>query len=78
MSATIDDGGPAFPRPVSFSKEGGTHRGTIGMSLRDYFAGQALAGILSSDNKPECDDRKAEWAYNLADSMLFFRKESNT
>lgn len=47
------------------------------MTLRDYFAGQALAGILSSDNKPECDDRKAEWAYSLADSMLFFRKEGN-
>lgn len=77
MSTSIKDGGPAFPRPVSFSEEGGTHRGAIGMSLRDYFAAQALTGILSSDNKPECDDRKAEWAYSLADSMLFFRKETN-
>jgi len=86
MSTPIDDGGPAFPR-AGFLSEIETPEQVIaqyenkpeqGMTLRDYFAGQALAGILSSDNKPECDDRKAEWAYSLADSMLFFRKESNT
>jgi hypothetical protein len=73
MSTEINDGGPAFPAPAYAANI--TDKG---MTLRDYFAGQALAGILSSDNKPECDDRKAEWAYSLADSMLFFRKESNT
>ena len=45
MSTPINDGGAAFPRPVIFFEEGGTHRGTLGMTLRDYFAGQALAGF---------------------------------
>ena len=42
MSAPIYDGGPAFP----FINEH-THPTTInhGMTLRDYFAGQALAGF---------------------------------
>ena len=34
------DGGPAFPVEATQRYEG--------MSLRDYFAGQALVGILSS------------------------------
>ena len=76
MKAVINNGGPAFP--VREEDGQGGYEQHKGMTLRDYFAGQALAGILSSDNKPECDDRKAEWAYSLADSMLFFRKESNT
>ena len=51
MSTPINDGGAAFPRPVSFSEEGGTHRGTLGMTLRDYFAGQALAGFVGQWEK---------------------------
>lgn len=34
------DGGPAFPTPTPNSNHG--------MSLRDWFAGQVLAGILAS------------------------------
>ena len=49
MNAPINDGGAAFPRPVSFSEEGGTHRGTLGMTLRDYFAGQALAQLIKRE-----------------------------
>jgi len=67
MSTLIDDGGPAFP----------DDRSQVGMTLRDYFAAQALAGILSCDARPECDDSKAEWAYSLADAMLFWRKEAS-
>lgn len=37
MAEKRDDGGPAFPRPMS---------GQLGMSLRDYFAGQALRGLV--------------------------------
>lgn len=78
MSAPINEGGPAFPH-FKFSENGKVEicpQG--GMTLRDYFAAQALAGIISSDNKPEDDDNKAIWAYSLADVMLFYRKESNT
>lgn len=35
-----DDGGPAFPSPRAYK----------GMTLRDYFAGQALIAYLSAEN----------------------------
>jgi hypothetical protein len=52
-----------------------------GMSLRDYFAGKALAGMLADGNRASnfggangSDDDFAElsarWAYRLADAML--------
>ena len=37
---TTNDGGPAFPLPGEYV--------TTGMSLRDWFAGQALAGIVNT------------------------------
>lgn len=37
-----------------------------GMTLRDYFAGQALAG-MDGDNPP---DAMAAWAYEAADAMM--------
>ena len=43
MSTPINDGGPAFPVAETIHVYG--HNG---MTLRDYFAGQALAGILAS------------------------------
>ena len=36
-----DDGGQAFPGQAVFSPECGTLPGWLGMSLRDWFAGQA-------------------------------------
>lgn len=51
-----DDGGPAFPTPGEEFIEGPQGRGPAsawgmegkpGMSLRDWFAGQALAGVLT-------------------------------
>lgn len=42
MSA-INDGGMAFP--MAYACESEKHRG---MSLRDWFAGQALSGLLAS------------------------------
>lgn len=65
MSAK-NDGGPAFPHPAWTASRG--------MSLRDWFAGQALAGMLSSDGRPTGDQAKAEWAYDLADAMLKARE----
>ena len=40
MNAPIDDGGPAFPA-LDY-----THYQKTGMTLRDWFAGQALAALL--------------------------------
>ncbi len=42
-----DGGGPAFPVPSYVNASGETHESRPqGMSLRDYFAGQALCGII--------------------------------
>jgi hypothetical protein len=47
----IDDGGPAFPLIESSFSSGGTMTSLTGrgMSMRDWFAGQALAGLLGND-----------------------------
>ena len=64
-----DDGGQAFPRA------GALGDGWEGMSLRDYFAGQALAGWIASftesTRKSEADSTVAAMvAYQYADAML--------
>jgi hypothetical protein len=52
---------PAFPSEHS-----------NGMTLRDYFAAQALQGMLASGNLPKTmpDADLADCVYNLADAML--------
>ena len=79
MSAR-DHGGPAFPTvagPTVYS---------TGMSLRDWFAGQAIAQLSETNpNLPgdratawpepeELAERRARWAYLQADAMLSARK----
>jgi hypothetical protein len=77
MTTPINDGGPAFPCPDDYAQDGRPlygPRNIQGMSLRDWFAGQALAGIAA----PGCGyetDRIAERAYNLADAMLGERQK---
>ena len=45
-----------------------------GMTLRDYFAGQVLAGRLSDSSTP-FDIFVARYAYSIADIMLEARGE---
>ena len=48
MSATTNDGGPAFPVTVHKDCHGNVAVAIDqGMSLRDWFAGQALAGFMA-------------------------------
>jgi len=61
MKARINFGGFAFPS-VGFSS---------GMTLRDYFAGQVMAGMAANDASAQ--DR-ALWAYEMADAMLAARE----
>jgi hypothetical protein len=66
----INDGGPAFPTPDTVHANGQVQYGTFGMTLRDFFAGQALTSIATE----ACDmDEKARWCYRLADQMLIAR-----
>ena len=47
-----------------------------GMNLRDFFAAMALSNAYTADDG---DSRKvAEWAYQVADSMLAARTEKPT
>ena len=64
MSAP-DDGGPAFP-----SQNG--HYFEPGMTLRDWFAGQALAGMLDRAYGIKCEIIAAR-SYEMADAMLAAR-----
>lgn len=67
----IDDIPTAFPAMLP----GGNYC-TPGMSLRDYFAGQALVGLISQCNMP--NDIYARMAYSIADNMLRYREPDTT
>ena len=52
-----------------------------GMSLRDYFAGQAIIGIYSANKERAEIDKPEYWAetaYDIADAMLKFREKQST
>jgi hypothetical protein len=58
-----DNGGPAFP----FLPTQDRHMNTSGMTLRDWFAGQAM--LMCPTNSWEVSEA-AKYCYNLADAML--------
>ena len=66
--ATFGDGGPAFPTKMD-RYEQATGSAALGMSLRDYFAGQALIAVMSQINV-DSSDTAAALAYDIADAML--------
>jgi hypothetical protein len=79
--AAVTDGGPAFPLPVAEIQGFATHAGEFGpgmtgMSLRDYFAAQALTGFISNGDIPDMlrvgfsPKQAAEACYAIADAML--------
>jgi hypothetical protein len=86
---------PAFPceaqgdRPVPPEHDylqTGIHSAKFpGMTLRDYFAGQALAGLLANSNTPDqliglgylgAKKECAEYCYAAADAMLTARERT--
>jgi hypothetical protein len=67
-----DEGGAAFP--LSRGDDGGWFQS--GMSLRDWFAGQALAGLLAAGAQDfETGMMIAREAYIAADAMLAVRSQ---
>lgn len=88
MTDTIKDGGAAFPCTVDGVVArwvGVGKRGPVplpGMSLRDWFAGQALTGIMgpnydwftSGGETGSRTHEAASFAYSLADAMIAARE----
>lgn len=84
MADVKNDGGAAFPRPYSSPNNGTFANPQAGMSLRDWFAGQALVGmcanpemgkiinwlIYAAAGKEQSLNGVAETAYEMADAML--------
>ena len=71
------DGGPAFPHPEQCRSDGIVHWPQPGMSLRDWFAGQALAGICANSAWDENGwPARAKAAYDAADALLSARGET--
>jgi hypothetical protein len=66
----FNDGGPAFPRPANPPYNSSAN----GMSLRDWFAGQALAGIMANARLvtvlAESKQDPASCAYEMAEFMM--------
>jgi hypothetical protein len=72
--STPNSGGAAFP---CAGKDGmGRHYLQRGMTLRDWFAGQALASMTVAPDysKGPCNGAMAERAYIIADAMLAARE----
>ena len=93
MSNKTNDGGPAFPRKRSLHRRdavdmsGAPNSDYVqdppqdGMSLRDWFAGQALPAIINGNTefcklggKATALDSIATDCYKLADAMLAARE----
>lgn len=74
MTQMEKDGGQAFPtHPILYSSEDAGQ--AQGMSLRDWFAGQALVGLAHPGW--EADPIKAPAkAYEVADAMMAARVQS--
>jgi len=71
----MKNGGAAFPLAV----ESPPYHVTDGMTLRDYFAGQALTGYMVTGTDcimPQPKDI-AEYIYKVADAMLAEREKEN-
>jgi hypothetical protein len=78
---TKDNGGTAFPGPT-FTMAGYPNGHSMGMTLRDWFAGQALVAFFGSQPfLEECGNKgkrpsayAAKIAFDVADAMIEARK----
>jgi hypothetical protein len=68
---------PAFPQPKFDNFGHGDAPDAPGMSLRDWFAGQALASIMQDRNIWDCNENErhdvARRMFQWADAMLAAR-----
>ncbi len=72
--STQNTGGPAFPHLGLYpGADGNLHPAPTmhgGMTLRDWFAGQALMWILADSECVSHPEKYAQTAYSLADAMI--------
>jgi hypothetical protein len=78
--SNLNGGGPAFSR-AGFTITGEDYdEGDKGMSLRDWFAGQAMIGFISNSDIPDLlrggfkPEGAADACYMIADAMLKARQ----
>lgn len=73
-----NDGGPAFP--FGFVTDHATVKVQEGMSLRDWFAGMALSGLIPNAawdyTSGPCNAAAAQRCYAIADAMLAERQKT--
>ena len=78
MSVPLDDGGPAFPCQELNGQGDPIMAMQFGLSIRDWFAGQALGHIPEllavAEENASCWNI-AKHAYQIADAMMTARKE---
>jgi len=66
---------PAFPFPAYTYPNGEFNQGEGGMTLRDYFAAQAMQGLYAKGNFPTgIMFDTAKEAYQIADEMMKARE----
>ena len=68
-----DNGGPAFPVVPTSVRSGEWGYAYPGMTLRDWFAGMALAGMLANSDT----HITAATAYDFADAMIAERNKED-
>lgn len=73
MGIPYEDGGPAF----GYGKDA-THGSDYGMTLRDYFAAKAMAGMLAEDADAYTFTDLAAASYRAAAAMIEERKKHKT
>ena len=64
--------------PTAFPLKHADDKFNPGMTLRDYFAGQIITGIVSNTsvwNDITSLDESAEFAYEIADKLLIERQK---
>lgn len=76
MKHKYKDGGSAFPYSDT-PDEDGTIDVYTGMSKRDWFAGQAIIGLMAHHGRHDFEHNLAKVAYEIADQMLEVRHSSN-
>ena len=76
---TKNDGGPAFPAGISATLKASDDAPPtqVGMSLRQWYAGMAMMGIVCHYGNPDLKELKKQ-SFECADAMLSEGKANET